>query len=94
MKPRIRLSPKARAAMQPFGDVQRLFEKTVVEMFRERGLHKTMTPVEIDRVLQACVPHFGDTLDEYATYVECEDWDTLYYLAKQEQTRRMIRGLA
>ena len=78
----------------PTVDTLRLFEQTVVAMCRERGLHKTMTPREIDRIVRVMVGYYAGTLEELSIYIEDEDWDTLHYLAKQEQTRRLIRGVA
>ena len=76
----------------PDVDAMHLFEQTVIAMCRERGLHKTMTPREIEKIVRVLLCYYTGTLEELSLYIEDEDWDELVALAKQEQTRRLIRG--
>ena len=72
-------------------DVTQVFEKTMVALSRDHNIHRRFKPQDIDRIVQACLPEFASTLEEFSEYIENEDWDALVQMASQEQTRRAIR---
>jgi hypothetical protein len=57
-------------------------------------MQRRFTPADIDLII--CSITTGDVaaiLEEFAGYIEREDWDGLAQLAAQERTRRMLRGI-
>lgn len=75
-------------------DVIPMFERTLVAVCRECGMHRRFTPIDIDQIIcSITTDDFAGTLEELGVYIEDEDWDTIVALAKQEQTMRMLRGL-
>jgi hypothetical protein len=76
-------------------DASRIFEKTIVSICRERKMQNRFAPADIDLIIRAVTTDdVAAVLEEYAGYLEREDWDALVQLATQERTRRMIRGVA
>jgi hypothetical protein len=76
-------------------DVAPMFERTIVSVCREMGYHRRFTPVEIDRIIcSITTDDVAAILEEFAGYIEREDWDGLVQLATRERTMRMIRGVA
>jgi hypothetical protein len=72
-------------------DVTQVFESTIVSLCRDHNVHRRFKPQDIDRIVQTCVAEYAGTLEEFAGYIENEDWDALVQMASQEQTRRAIR---
>ena len=72
-------------------DVTQVFEKAMVALSRDHNIHRRFKPQDIDRIVQTCVAEYAGTLEEFAGYIENEDWDALVQMASQEQTRRAIR---
>ena len=67
-------------------DITPIFERTIVAM------HRRFTPADIDRIVSSVTTDdVAAILEEYAGYIEREDWDALVQMASQEQTRRAIR---
>jgi prephenate dehydrogenase len=52
-----------------------------------------MTRREADVTVEQMLEVFADSVQELADLIEAEDWDAIYALARQEQTRKMIRGV-
>jgi hypothetical protein len=73
-------------------DIRPIFEKTLVAICREHRMHRRFTPADIDRIVSSVTTDdVAAILEEYAGYIENEDWDALVQMASQEQTRRAIR---
>ena len=73
-------------------DIAPVFERTIVAICRERRMHRRFTPADIDRIVSGITTDdVAATLEEFAGYIENEDWDALVQMASQEQTRRAIR---
>ena len=73
-------------------DIRPIFEKTLVAICRERRMHRRFTPADIDRIVSGITTDdVAAILEEYAGYIEREDWDAIVQMATQEQTRRAIR---
>lgn len=89
---------KRKKARTPTVSMSEKFERTLVLMCREMGYHRRFKPVEIDYIIHGVTTEdIEGVLEEFVGYVEVEDWDELDALAKQEQTRRMmrvVRGIA
>lgn len=74
-------------------DVAPMFERTIVAICREGRMQRRFTPADIDCIICSITTEdVAATLEEFAGYLEREDWDALVQLATQERTRRMIRG--
>lgn len=74
-------------------DVAPMFERTIVAICRESRMQRRFTPVDIDCIICSITTEdFAGTLEEFAGYIEREDWDALVQLAAQERTMRMLRG--
>ncbi len=74
-------------------DVAPMFEKTIVSICRERKMQYRFSPADIDLIVRAVTTDdVAAILEEYAGYLEREDWDALVQLATQERTRQMLRG--
>lgn len=74
-------------------DIRPIFEKTLVAICRERRMHRRFTPADIDRIVSSVTTDdVAAILEEYAGYIEREDWDAIVQMATQEQTRRAIRA--
>lgn len=73
-------------------DIAPIFERTIVAICRERRMHRRFTPADIDRIVSSVTTDdVVAILEEYAGYIEREDWDAIVQMATQEQTRRAIR---
>ena len=73
-------------------DIVPIFERTIVAICRERRMHRRFTPADIDRIVSSVTTDdVAAILEEYAGYIEREDWDAIVQMATQEQTRRAIR---
>jgi hypothetical protein len=73
-------------------DILQLFERTVIDMAKPYSRRYGWTAKEADPVVKDLLGMFAEATEEYGGYVEVEDWDVLVSYAKQEETRRMIRG--
>ena len=74
-------------------DIAPIFERTIVAICRERRMHRRFTPADIDRIVSSVTTDdVAAILEEFAGYIEREDWDALVQMASQEQTRRAIRA--
>ena len=74
-------------------DIAPVFERTIVAICRERRMHRRFRPADIDRIVSGITTDdVAATLEEFAGYIEREDWDALVQMASQEQTRRAIRA--
>ena len=74
-------------------DVAPMFERTIVAICREDRMQRRFTPVDIDCIICSITTEdVAATLEEFAGYIEREDWDALVQLAARERTRRMLRG--
>lgn len=74
-------------------DITPIFERTIVAICRERRMHLRFTPADIDRIVSSVTTDdVAAILEEYAGYIEREDWDAIVAMATQEQTRRAIRA--
>lgn len=73
-------------------DIAPMFEQTIVAICRERRMHRRFRAADIDRIVSGITTDdVAATLEEFAGYIEREDWDTIVAMATQEQTRRAIR---
>lgn len=77
----------------PTKDIVPIFERTCIDMGSVTSRALRMTRHESDVTVERMLDTFGETLQELADLIEAEDWDAIYALAKQEQTRKMIRGI-
>ena len=77
----------------PTKDIIPIFERTCIDMGKVESRALRMTRAESDVTVNRMLDTFGETLQELADLIEAEDWDAIYALAKQEQTRKMIRGV-
>jgi hypothetical protein len=76
-------------------DASCIFERTIVAICREGRMQRRFTPADIDLIIRAVTTDdVAAVLEEFAGYLEREDWDALVQLAARERTRRMIRGVA
>ena len=74
-------------------DASMIFERTIVAICREGRMQRRFTPADIDRIIcSITTDDVAAVLEEYAGYIEREDWDALVQLATQERTMRMLRG--
>ena len=74
-------------------DIVPIFERTIVAICRERRMHRRFTTADIDSIVSSVTTDdVAATLEEFAGYIEREDWDALVQMASQEQTRRAIRA--
>jgi DnaJ-domain-containing protein 1 len=74
-------------------DASFIFEKTIVSICREGRMQRRFTPADIDLIIRAVTTEdVAAVIEEYASYIEREDWDALVQLAAQERTMRMLRG--
>ena len=74
-------------------DASSIFERTIVAICREGRMQRRFTPADIDLIIRAVTTDdVATVLEEYAGYIEREDWDALVQLATQERTMRMLRG--
>ena len=74
-------------------DIAPIFERTIVAICRERRMHRRFTPADIDRIVSSVTTDdVAAILEEFAGYIEREDWDAIVQMATQEQTRRAIRA--
>jgi prephenate dehydrogenase len=83
----------ARAKPTPTKDIIPIFEAQCIDMGSVTSRALRMTRREADVTVERMLDTFGETLQELADLIEAEDWDAIYALAKQEQTRKMIRGV-
>ena len=75
-------------------DLIPIFERTCIDMGSVTSRALRMTRHEADVTVERMLGMFAESVQELADLIEAEDWDTLVALARQEQTRRMIRGNA
>ena len=80
-------------AKPPTKDIVPIFERTCIDMGKVESRALRMTRAESDVTVERMLDTFGETLQELADLIEAEDWDAIYALARQEQTRKMIRGV-
>ena len=79
--------------MTPTKDLVPIFEAQCIDMGKVEARRLRMTKDEADVTVKQMLGTFGETVQALADLIEAEDWDTLVALARQEQTRKMIRGL-
>ena len=79
--------------MTPTKDLVLIFEAQCIDMGKVESRRLRMTKDEADVTVKQMLGMFGETVQALADLIEAEDWDTLVALARQEQTRKMIRGL-
>ena len=74
-------------------DLIPIFEEQCIDMGKVESRRLRMTRHEADVTVERMLGMFGESVQELADLIEAEDWDAIYVLAKQEQTRKMIRGV-
>jgi len=79
--------------MTPTKDIIPIFEAQCIDMGSVQSRALRMTRREADVTVEQMLEVFADSVQELADLIEAEDWDAIYALAKQEQTRKMIRGI-
>lgn len=79
--------------MTPTKDLVPIFEAQCIDMGKVESRALRMTQHEADVTVERMLGMFAESVQELADLIEAEDWDTLVALARQEQTRKMIRGL-
>ena len=77
----------------PTKDIVPIFERTCIDMGSVQSRALRMTRHEADVTVERMLEVFADSVQELADLIEAEDWDAIYALARQEQTRKMIRGV-
>ena len=77
----------------PTKDLVPIFEAQCIDMGSVQSRALRMTRHEADVTVEQMLGMFGETVQELADLIEAEDWDAIYALARQEQTRKMIRGI-
>jgi hypothetical protein len=79
--------------MTPTKDIIPIFEAQCIDMGKVESRALRMTRAESDVTVERMLGMFGETVQALADLIEAEDWDAIYALARQEQTRKMIRGI-
>ena len=79
--------------MTPTKDIIPIFERTCIDMGKVESRSLRMTRAEADVTVERMLGMFAESVQELADLIEAEDWDAIYALARQEQTRKMIRGI-
>lgn len=94
-------SPHIRRAYDPcvgdesgLQDARDVFERTVIAMCRERGLHRRLSPGDIGNIVEAMTDEFAGTLDELESFVSREEWDEIHALAQRERTMAAARCMS
>lgn len=77
----------------PTKDLIPIFEAQCIDMGSVTSRALRMTRHEADVTVERMLGMFAESVQELADLIEAEDWDAIYALAKQEQTRKMIRGV-
>lgn len=80
-------------AKSPTKDLIPIFERTCIDMGKVESRALRMTRAESDVTVERMLGMFAESVQELADLIEAEDWDAIYALARQEQTRKMIRGI-
>ena len=83
----------ARAKPTPTKDLIPIFEAQCIDMGSVTSRALRMTRAESDVTVERMLEVFADSVQALADLIEAEDWDAIYALARQEQTRKMIRGI-
>lgn len=94
VKLKCRLSPSRPLARADVSDVDAAerFESVCVEMGKAFARRYRWNRAEADETVTQMIAVFGETVEELGTLIEDGEDDAIYALAKQEQTRRLIRG--
>ena len=87
------MGEKEEGVSAPTVDLMETFERVCVEMGKPFARRYRWRRAEADATVALMCDSFADSVQELADLIEAEDWDTLVALARQEQTRRMIRGV-